>query len=121
MCRDQAAVDLRPAHQQALHPQDQPPQARRPGRIRRLLPPGQSPRPETYLVAREPGRPLPRLRHAELASRDKASLDIFWLKDESLADSENLPPSDVIAQEIVQDLEAALEQFRLIAGDLSER
>ena len=59
--------------------------------------------------------------YAELVSRDKASLDIFWLKDESLADSENLPPPDVIAQEIVQDLEAALEQFRLIAGDLSER
>jgi putative restriction endonuclease len=47
-------------------------------------------------------------------ARDKASLDIFWLKDESLADSDNLPPPDVIAQEIVEDLEAALEQFRLI-------
>jgi type I restriction enzyme M protein len=45
-------------------------------------------------------------------------LDIFWLKDDSLADSDNLPPPDVIAQEIVDDLEAALEQFRLIAGDL---
>jgi type I restriction enzyme M protein len=57
--------------------------------------------------------------YAELVGRDKASLDIFWLKDESLADSENLPPPDVIAQEIVQDLEAALEQFRLIAMDLN--
>ena len=37
---------------------------------------------------------------------------------ESLADSDNLPPPDVIAQEIVEDLEAALEQFRLIAVDL---
>jgi type I restriction enzyme M protein len=55
----------------------------------------------------------------ELAARDKASLDIFWLKDESLADSDNLPPPDVIAQEIVEDLQAALEQFRLIASDLS--
>jgi type I restriction enzyme M protein len=55
----------------------------------------------------------------ELAARDKASLDIFWLKDESLADSDNLPPPDVIAQEIVDDLEAALEQFRLIVGDLN--
>jgi len=55
----------------------------------------------------------------ELIARDKASLDIFWLKDESLADSDNLPPPDVIAQEIVDDLEAALEQFRLIAGDLA--
>lgn len=51
-------------------------------------------------------------------ARDKASLDIFWLKDDSLADSDNLLPPNVIAQEIVDDLEAALEQFRLIASDL---
>ena len=57
--------------------------------------------------------------YADLIARDKSSLDIFWLKDDSLADSDNLPPPDVIAQEIVDDLEAALEQFRLIAGDLS--
>lgn len=57
--------------------------------------------------------------YADLMARDKASLDIFWLKDDSLADSDNLPPPDVIAQEIVDDLEAALEQFRLIAGDLA--
>ena len=55
----------------------------------------------------------------ELMVRDKASLDIFWLKDESLADSDNLPAPEVIAQEIVDDLEAALEQFRLIADDLN--
>jgi hypothetical protein len=54
----------------------------------------------------------------ELIARHKASLDIFWLKDDALADSDNLPPPDVIAQEIVDDLEAAQEQFRLIAGDL---
>ena len=54
----------------------------------------------------------------ELIARDKASLDIFWLKDDSLEDSANLPNPDVIAQEIVDDLEAALEQFRLIANDL---
>jgi type I restriction enzyme M protein len=56
--------------------------------------------------------------YAELIARDKASLDIFWLKDESLAESDNLPPPDVIAQEIVEDLEAALEQFREISADL---
>ena len=55
----------------------------------------------------------------ELVARDKASLDIFWLRDDSLADSDNLPPPEVIAQEIVDDLEAALEQFRLIASDLN--
>jgi type I restriction enzyme M protein len=54
----------------------------------------------------------------ELVARDKASLDIFWLKDDSLEDSANLPNPDIIAQEIVDDLEAALEQFRLIANDL---
>lgn len=51
-------------------------------------------------------------------ARDNASLDIFWLEDESLADSDNLPAPEVIAQEIVEDLQAALEQFKLIASDL---
>jgi type I restriction enzyme M protein len=57
--------------------------------------------------------------YEELIARDKASLDIFWLKDDSLADSDNLPAPEVIAQEIVDDLEAALEQFRLISADLN--
>ena len=57
----------------------------------------------------------------ELMARDKASLDIFWLRDESLSESDNLPPPDVIAQEIVDDLEAAVEQFRLISADLESR
>ena len=58
--------------------------------------------------------------YEEMAARDKASLDIFWLKDEALANSDNLPAPEIIAQEIVDDLEAALEQFRLIAGELNE-
>ena len=56
--------------------------------------------------------------YEELVSRDKASLDIFWLKDESLSDSDNLPAPEVIAAEIVEDLEAALEQFREILADM---
>ena len=54
----------------------------------------------------------------DIVKRDKVNLDIFWLKDESLEDSTNLPAPDVIAAEIVEDLEAALEQFGEIAGDL---
>ena len=54
-----------------------------------------------------------------LINNDKASLDLSWLKDDSLEDSENLPEPDILAQEIVEDLQAALEQFSLIAGDLS--
>jgi type I restriction enzyme M protein len=54
----------------------------------------------------------------ELIKRDKANLDIFWLRDDSLESAENLPPPAILAKGIVEDLEAALEQFRSIAGDL---
>jgi type I restriction enzyme M protein len=54
----------------------------------------------------------------DLIVRDKASLDNFWLKDESLADSGNPPPPEGITQEIVGDLEGAPGEFRRIAGDL---
>ncbi|MBU2055069.1 MAG: type I restriction-modification system subunit M [Proteobacteria bacterium] len=56
--------------------------------------------------------------YADLLKRDKVNLDIFWLKDESLEDSANIPAPEVIAREIADDLEAALEQFATIAEDL---
>ena len=56
----------------------------------------------------------------ELIARDKISLDIFWLTDDSLLESDNLPAPGVIALEIVEDLQAALEQFKLIAADMTE-
>jgi len=56
--------------------------------------------------------------YEELIKRDKINLDIFWLKDEALEDSANLPAPEVIAADIVADLEAALEQFATIAEDL---
>jgi type I restriction enzyme M protein len=56
----------------------------------------------------------------ELIARDKAGLDIFWLKDDALEASDNLVDPDIIAQEIVDDLESALEQFRQIANDLGQ-
>jgi type I restriction enzyme M protein len=58
--------------------------------------------------------------YEDIVKRDKCSLDIFWLKDESLEDSENLPNPDVIAAEIVEDLKAALEQFAEIQADLAK-
>ncbi len=58
--------------------------------------------------------------YEELINRDKASLDIFWLRDESLEDSDNLPDPDILAREIVEDLQAALVQFQAIAEDLGE-
>ena len=56
----------------------------------------------------------------ELIKRDKVNLDIFWLKDEALEDSANLPAPAIIAAEIVEDLRAALAQFEEIEADLKE-
>jgi len=56
--------------------------------------------------------------YEELIARDKASLDIFWLRDEALEESANLPEPDVIAAEIIEDLRAALEQFEEIQAEL---
>ena len=56
----------------------------------------------------------------EIMQRDKVSLDIFWLRDESLEDTKNLPDPDVLAQEIVENLEAALMQFSSIVETLGD-
>ena len=56
--------------------------------------------------------------YEELTKRDKVNLDIFWLKDDALEESANLPAPEVIAADITADLEAALEQFATIAEDL---
>jgi len=59
-----------------------------------------------------------RFSYPELVGRDKASLDVFWLRDESLEDADNLPAPELIAAEIIEDLEAALAQFAEIALSL---
>ena len=58
--------------------------------------------------------------YEDLLKRDKVNLDIFWLKDDALEESANLPALEIIAQEITDDLEAALEQFATIAEDLKK-
>ncbi|WP_204985995.1 hypothetical protein [Mucilaginibacter psychrotolerans] len=52
------------------------------------------------------------------AAGDKTSLDITWLKDKSLADLDNLPDPDVLALDIMENLEAGLENFRSIVRQL---
>ena len=59
--------------------------------------------------------------YEEIVSRDKVSLDIFWLRDESLEDSANLPEPHVLAQEIADDLRSALGQIEDVIGDLERR
>lgn len=57
----------------------------------------------------------------EIMQRDKVSLDIFWLKDESLEDSASLPDPDILAKDIAENLESALEQFSNIYDNLAEK
>lgn len=59
-----------------------------------------------------------RFTYEELVQRDKLNLDIFWMKDDSLEDLDNLPEPDILAAEIVENLEAALEQFRSVSQEL---
>jgi type I restriction enzyme M protein len=54
----------------------------------------------------------------KVLQRDKVSLELSWIPDESLEDSASLPDPDEIAAEIVEDLQAALEQFAAIANEL---
>jgi type I restriction enzyme M protein len=56
----------------------------------------------------------------ELMARDKTSLDIFWLKDKSLTDLDNLPEPDDLAEEIIEKLEAGLNSFREVLAGLSK-
>jgi type I restriction enzyme M protein len=58
--------------------------------------------------------------YEELTTRDKTSLDIFWLRDKSLTDLDSLSDPDILALEIVENLEAGLESFRAIAGTIAK-
>ena len=59
--------------------------------------------------------------YEELLARDKVSLDLTWLRDESLEDSADLPDPHLLAQEIADDLRSALGQIEDILGDLQQR
>lgn len=57
--------------------------------------------------------------YEELIARDKTSLDVFWLKDNSLTDLDNLPEPDELAEEIIENLEAGLDSFRKVLTELN--
>jgi len=57
----------------------------------------------------------------EIVARDKLSMDLFWLRDESLEDSASLPEPHALAQEIADDLRSALAQIEDVLGDLEQR
>jgi type I restriction enzyme M protein len=76
-------------------------------------------RKETWSAENSDGR-WRKFTYDEIIARDKTSLDIFWLKDKSLTDLENLPDPDELADEIVENLEAGLESFRELIETLEE-
>lgn len=58
--------------------------------------------------------------YEELAARDKTSLDVFWLKDKSLTDLDNLSAPSDLAEEIIENLEAGLNSFRQVLSGLNK-
>ena len=77
-------------------------------------------RKETYSEQNPEGR-WRKFSADEILKRDKTSLDIFWLKDKSLADLDNLPNPDELADDIIENLESALESFKELKQQLNNK
>jgi type I restriction enzyme M protein len=76
-------------------------------------------RKETYHPEKNPDGRWRKFTYNEIISRDKTSLDITWLKDKSLTDLDSLPDPDVLAADIIENLEAGLESFRQIMAEIN--
>ena len=70
-------------------------------------------RTETWSETNPEGR-WRKFTYSEIIERDKTNLDIFWIKDKSLTDLDNLPDPDVLANEIIENIEAGLNNFKEI-------
>lgn len=75
-------------------------------------------RKQTRDAEKNPDGRWRKFTYEELAARDKTSLDIFWLKDKSLTNLDNLPEPDELAEEIMENLEAGLNSFREVLAGL---
>ena len=71
-------------------------------------------RSETYHPENNPEGRWRKFSYAEIVARDKTSLDISWIKDKSLTDLDNLPNPDVLAEEIIENLQAGIDSFKEI-------
>ena len=71
-------------------------------------------RKETWHPDTNPEGHWRKFTYNEIINRDKTSLDITWIKDKSLTDLDNLPDPDVLANDIIENLEAAVESFKEI-------
>ncbi len=82
-------------------------------------PKNQNKRKETFNTEKNPEGRWRKFTFEEIIARDKTSLDITWLKDKSPADLDNLPDPDVLEEQIVENLEAGLNSFKLIIEGLN--
>ena len=73
---------------------------------------------KSYSGKRKETERFKKFTYKEVIARDKANLDIFWLKDDTLEDSENLPAPAILAAEIVESLQTALEEFQGVEESL---
>ena len=77
-------------------------------------------REQTWSEANPDGR-WRSFTYGDILERDKVSLDLFWLRDESLEDSASLPDPHILAEEIADDLRASLAQIEDVLADLQAR
>jgi type I restriction enzyme M protein len=82
------------------------------------LPDNINKRKETWHPDSNPEGRWRKFSYADITARDKTSLDITWIKDKSLTDLDNLPDPDVLAEEIIENLEAGIESFKEIMAGL---
>ena len=75
-------------------------------------------RKETWSKDNNPNGRWRKFSYDEIIARDKTNLDIFRVKDESLADLDNLPDPDILASEIIENVEAGLDSFKAITSFL---
>tara|TARA_R110002124_G_scaffold91297_8_gene232551 strand:+ start:13273 stop:13842 length:570 start_codon:yes stop_codon:yes gene_type:complete len=78
-------------------------------------------RTESWHAEKNPEGRWRKFSYDELVARDKTSLDLFWLKDKSLTDLDNLPEPDELAEEIIENLEAGLNSFREVLTGLNQK
>jgi len=76
-------------------------------------------RTETWSEANSDGR-WRKFAAEEIIKRDKTSLDIFWIKDQSLADLDSLPDPDVLAADIIENLQSAMYSFQELMAALKK-
>ncbi|WCK53914.1 class I SAM-dependent DNA methyltransferase [Aneurinibacillus sp. Ricciae_BoGa-3] len=87
--------------------------------IRCYNPSNRHDRTETWSENNPEGR-WRKFTYEDIVARDKTNLDIFWIKDKSLADLDNLPDPDLLANAIIENIEAGLESFREIVATLND-